>query len=143
MSDSTHAQHDSSHHHVEKISTYFNVFAILMVLLVLTYVAAKIDLDHMVGGLNLIVAMTIAVIKALLVVLIFMHVKHGTRLVWAFTAAGFVWLVILFVMFSLDYTTRGYEPGVSTAVSAEATVRSAVIERNMSDDAINVSPPHN
>jgi len=144
MSDTIHDPHaSSSHHHVEKISTYLNVFAALMVLLVVTYVAAKVDLDRIVGGLNLIVAMSIAVIKALLVVLIFMHVKHGTRLVWVFAGAAFIWLVIMFVMFFSDYATRGWEPGVSTAVSAEANVRGAAFEHNNGDDAINVSPPKN
>jgi cytochrome c oxidase subunit IV len=144
MSDSSHAadQH-ASHHHVEKISTYFTVFAALMVLLVVTFFAAKIDLDRMAGGLNLVVAMTIAVIKALMVVLIFMHVKNSTRLVWAFSGAAFVWLVIMFVMFFSDYSTRGWQPGMDPSVSPEADVRSAVVERHMSEDAAPVSPPHN
>jgi len=87
--------------------------------------------------------MVIAVIKALLVVLIFMHVKHGSRLTWVFTGASFLWLAIMFVMFFSDYTTRGWEPGVVTSVSAEANVRAAAFEHNNSFDSINVSPPRN
>jgi cytochrome c oxidase subunit 4 len=135
--------HSSSTPHITKVATYLQVFVALMVLLVVTYVAAKIDLDHMAGGLNLVVAMTIAVIKALLVVLIFMHVKDSSRLTWVFAGAAFVWLVIMFVLFFGDYATRGWEPGIQTSVSAEAAVRAATIERHASDDSINVSPPRN
>jgi cytochrome c oxidase subunit 4 len=135
--------HSSSTPHITKTSTYLSVFGALMVGLALTYIAAKIDLDHLIGGLNLIVAMTIAIIKALLVVLIFMHVKDSSRLTWVFSGAAFVWLVIMFVMFFSDYATRGWEPGVQTSVSAEVNVRSAAFEHNNSQDAINVSPPHN
>jgi cytochrome c oxidase subunit 4 len=144
MSDTSHAADPhASHHHVEKISVYLQVFAALMVLLVLTYFAAKFDLDHIAGGLNLVVAMTIAIIKALMVVLIFMHVKNSTRLVWAFAGAAFVWLVIMFMLFFADYGTRGWQPGMNPSVTDEYTVRSAVIERHMSDDSITVSPPRN
>jgi cytochrome c oxidase subunit 4 len=148
MSDSNHAANHptdqaASHHHVEKVATYLNVFAVLMVLLVITYVAAKIDLDHILGGLNLIVAMTIAVIKALFVVLIFMHVKHSSRLTWVFAAASFLWLGIMFALFFSDYATRGWQPGLEQSVAADATIRAAVIERHNSDDAMPVSPPHN
>ncbi len=144
MNDSTHGDsHAPSHHHVEKISTYITIFMVLMVLLVVTYVAAKINLDGMFGGLNLIVAMTIAVIKALCVVLIFMHVKHSSRLVWAFCGASFIWLIILFVLMFPDYLTRGWQPGMDNPVNPEFTTRSAVVERHMSDDAITVAGPHN
>lgn len=145
MSDSSHAadHHASSHHHVEKVSTYLNIFAALMVLLALTYVAAKVDLDRLAGGLNLVVAMTIAVVKALMVVLIFMHVKNSSRLTWVFAGAAFLWLVIMFVMFFSDYSTRGWEPGSENSTSPETNVRAASFEHNNSDDSINVSPPKN
>jgi len=144
MSDSSHAADShASHHHVEKVSTYLSVFWALMVLLALTYVAAKVDLDRLAGGLNLVVAMTIAVIKALMVVLIFMHVKNSSRLTWAFAGAAFVWLVIMFVMFFSDYATRGWQPGLEPSVSPEAEVRSAMIERHNSEDSNPVSPPRN
>jgi cytochrome c oxidase subunit IV len=130
-------------HDVEKVSTYLTVFAALMVLLVVTYIAAKIDLDHLAGGLNLIVAMSIAVVKALMVVLIFMHVKQGSRLLWVFVGASFMWLAIMFIMFFSDYSTRGWQPGMQASINEDSLTRSAVVERHMSEDAINVSPPHN
>jgi cytochrome c oxidase subunit 4 len=139
----SHAGHAASHHHVEKVSTYLSVFAVLMVLLVATYVAAKIDLDHMINGLNLVVAMTIAIIKALCVVLIFMHVKNSSRLTWVFAGSAFMWLVIMFVLFFSDYSTRGWEPGIENSTAASYGARSATVERYNASDSINVAPPRN
>jgi cytochrome c oxidase subunit 4 len=144
MADATPAaESHSPHAHVLAIATYMKVFAALMVLLVVTYFAAKVDLDRLAGGLNLVVAMTIAIIKALLVVLIFMHVQESSRLTWAFAGAAFVWLVIMFVMFFADYGSRGWQPGMNPSTTDEYTIRSAVIERHASDDSITVSPPRN
>lgn len=54
-------------------------------------------------------AMTIAVIKALLVVFYFMHVKFGSDLVKLWALCGFVWVTLmLFIL--MDYGTRKYEP---------------------------------
>jgi cytochrome c oxidase subunit 4 len=52
------------------------------------------------------VALTIATIKAVLVVLFFMHVKKSSKLTWAFSSAAFIWLVILLALTFNDYLTR-------------------------------------
>ena len=62
----------------EFTKSYIKVFVALMVLLGLTVGAAMINM----GPLNLFVAMTISVIKATLVLLIFMHVRDSDRMVW-------------------------------------------------------------
>lgn len=95
----THDEHSS--HHILPIRVYITVFVLLMVLLVLTYVAALQNF----GVLNNVVALTIAVVKALLVILYFMHVRFSTRLTWIYAAAGFVWFLLLFITFG-DYWTR-------------------------------------
>jgi cytochrome c oxidase subunit 4 len=69
--------------------------------------AAFIDLDHLLfPGANTVVALTIAVIKATLVVLYFMHVRYSARLIWVVVVAGFFWLGILFVLTMSDYLSR-------------------------------------
>ena len=92
--------------HVLPIRTYFNIFGLLLGLLVLTVVAAEIDL----GRFNLTVAMAIAVTKALLILLYFMHVKFSSKLTWAFAGASFLWLGIMITLFFQDYLTRGWLP---------------------------------
>ncbi len=84
-------------------SVYYRVFIALMVLLGLTFFAALFDL----GNLNVVIALTIAVIKAVLVVLFFMHVRYSTRLLWIFVAAGFFWLLIMVILTMADYLSRG------------------------------------
>ena len=92
--------------HIVSKKLYFGIFAALMVLTVLTVVVANIDL----GGniLNTVVALTIAVCKALLVVLYFMHVRYSSRLTWVFVGAGFFWLAIMVALTFSDYATRSW-----------------------------------
>ena len=91
--------------HHSSVKPYFAVFAALMLLTFVTVWVATIDL----GGLNAVVAVTIAVIKATLVVLIFMHVKDASRLTKVFVAAGVFWLLIIFVLTLGDYETREWQ----------------------------------
>ncbi len=85
---------------------YVAVFFVLIGLALLTTGLAYLDL----GKLNTVVAFIIALTKALLVVLYFMHVKYERRLVLVFAIAGFVWLGILMVLTASDYLTRGWLP---------------------------------
>jgi cytochrome c oxidase subunit 4 len=58
------------------------------------------------GPMNAVVAMTIAVFKATLVVLFFMHVKYSTRLTWVVVVASVFWLLILLALTLADYASR-------------------------------------
>ena len=82
----------------------FLVWATLLALLFMTWGAAQFNL----GKWNMVVAMTIAVGKMLLVVLIFMHVRYGPRLIWIYAAAGFFWFFIMVSLGMSDYLTRGW-----------------------------------
>jgi cytochrome c oxidase subunit IV len=94
---------DHTTSHVLPKSVYYQVYTALMVFLLLTVGAAYIDL----GAFNFFVSLTIAVVKAVMIALIFMHVRYSERLVWVFAGASFLWLAIL-IGFSLnDYFTRG------------------------------------
>ena len=85
--------------------TYYLIFAVLMVLLALTVAVAYIDLGR---TLNIVIAMTIAVVKATLVLLYFMHVRYSSRLTWIFVAAGFFWFLIMVGLTFSDYASRGW-----------------------------------
>ena len=86
---------------------YYAVFAALIFGTALTVGVAFIDL----GWLNNVLMLGIAVTKALLVVLFFMHVRWSTRLTWVVAASGFFWLLILFGLTMTDYLSRGWVPG--------------------------------
>lgn len=91
--------------HTPSRTMYFLVFGALIVLTGATVFVSRLDL----GWANDIVAMAIAVTKALLVILFFMHVRHSTRMTAITAFAGFFWLAILIVITLNDYSTR-YTP---------------------------------
>lgn len=81
---------------------YFTIFALLLLFTFLTVWVASIDL----GAYNTIVALAVAVTKALLVALWFMHIKYSNRLTQIVVASGLFWLVIMIVLTLFDYRTR-------------------------------------
>ena len=90
--------------HVVPVKTYLKIFAALMVFTAITVAVAFVDL----GPLNNVVMLGIAVVKATLVVLFFMHVRYSTRLIPVVAVGGFLWLLILFGFTMSDYVSRGW-----------------------------------
>jgi|EndMetStandDraft_5_1072996.scaffolds.fasta_scaffold123690_2 cytochrome c oxidase subunit 4 len=97
--------HDGHGHapHVVPLGVYFAVFAALMLGTWLTVMAAHQDF----GRYNTAVALAIAITKASLVVVFFMHVKYSPRLITLVVVGSFVWLAILLFITLSDYWTRG------------------------------------
>lgn len=89
--------------HVSSPKNYVLIFVALMVLTGVTVWVAKVDL----GWANDVVALTVAVAKALLVILFFMHVRYSTRMTALTAVAGFFWLAILILITMSDYWSRG------------------------------------
>ena len=88
-------------------NTYIVVLIVLLALTVLTVAVSFVPLPpigHVVAG------MSIAALKATLVVLIFMHAMHSPRLTWCVILASIAWLAILFSLTYTDYLTRGSLP---------------------------------
>jgi cytochrome c oxidase subunit IV len=90
--------------HIVSKKMYFVIFGALMVLTIITVIAANIDLGS--EKLNTIVALAIAVTKAVLVILFFMHVRYSSRLTWVVVAGGFLWLFIMVGLTMSDYLSR-------------------------------------
>jgi cytochrome c oxidase subunit 4 len=88
--------------HIASVRLYVTVFVALLIFTGLTVVVAYFDL----GLLNTPVALSVAVIKASLVVLFFMGVRHNTPLTKVVVVSGFLWLFILFGLTMGDYLTR-------------------------------------
>lgn len=90
--------------HVVSRKTYIVVWGALMALMILTAGLSRINL----GEWSTVVALAIAAIKALLVILFFMHVRYETqKMAWVFVVAGFFWLGILLTLTLTDYLSRG------------------------------------
>ncbi|MDX6403742.1 MAG: cytochrome c oxidase subunit [Blastocatellia bacterium] len=93
--------------HIVPPRVYLVIFLALMVGTGLTVFAAFHDFP---GPLNAVVALTIAVIKAGLVVLFFMHVRYSSRLIWLVIGSALFWLAIMFALTISDYWTRTWLP---------------------------------
>ena len=94
----------SSGHHIVPISYYIGTFGGLIVLTLITVAASRI---HFGGALNIIIAMGIACLKAMLVILFFMGLKwdKGFNRVAFFASLLFL---MIFITFTLsDILTRG------------------------------------
>jgi cytochrome c oxidase subunit IV len=89
---------------IPSLKTYLLVFAVLLVLTYTTYIFAFVDL----GPWNVAVAMAIAIGKALLVTLFFMHLRYSPQLTWVVSSGGLFWLGILLALTLSDYFTRGW-----------------------------------
>jgi cytochrome c oxidase subunit 4 len=104
MSEPIIADPEHDEHHVVGPLTYTFVWLSLLALTLLTVGAAYIEM----GVLNPIVAVGIACIKGAIVVLLFMHLKYGSRLIKFTCAAGFFTFCILITMCLSDYLTRAW-----------------------------------
>ncbi|HMG74432.1 MAG TPA: cytochrome C oxidase subunit IV family protein [Pyrinomonadaceae bacterium] len=86
------------------IKTYALVFVTLLSLTATTFVVSGVDL----GGLNAVAALVIAMVKALLVALFFMHLRYSRPLMLVVVAAGLLWLGIMITLTLGDFLTRGW-----------------------------------
>ena len=110
MSHATHPHQDQPSHTTEAIvhehhpvRTYLVVFGSLAVLLIITVLATLLPTSE---PWSFLIALFIAVIKATLVILFFMHVKDASRVTWLFCGCSFLWLVIMLALTFGDYMTR-------------------------------------
>ena len=95
---------DHSEHHIVPKRVYYLVFLTLIVMTWVTAYVSTVDL----GRLNVFVALSIAIFKASLVILFFMHVKYGTRLTKMIVLAGVYWLIMLLFIVMMDLWTRNW-----------------------------------
>lgn len=109
--------------HLVSTRTYVGVFAALLALTALTTAVAFVDL----GVGNTVVALTIAGLKAALVLLVFMHLRWSSRLVRILAAAGLLFFFFLLAFTYADVVSRrqleGWEPIVPDMASEAATRR--------------------
>lgn len=95
---------DPSPHSSPAPRVYYIVYVALMIFLLLTVLAGRVHL----GGWSLLIAMLIATIKAVLVLLYFMHLRYSSRLTWLFAGASLAWLFLIFLYTISDYLSRGW-----------------------------------
>ncbi len=99
---STHAGTTSHAHHISPVKLYVQIWIGLMILTAITVFVYNFDF----GSLNIVVAMTVATIKASLVVLFFMHLKYDKPFHAVAFAIGIVFFGLLLGLTLLDVQTR-------------------------------------
>jgi cytochrome c oxidase subunit 4 len=105
--------------HISPKGIYYAIFTILMVLTGLTVYVAYQPL----GAANFPVAIGIAITKATLVILFFMHAKYSSRLTKLFVGTAFFFLAILLGLSLTDYMSRGMKTYPGGAAGAGYGVR--------------------
>jgi cytochrome c oxidase subunit 4 len=93
--------------HVVKPTVYFAVFAGLILLTALTVGLSRVQMSE---TAHTVVGLVIAVAKASLVLMFFMHLFYSSRLTWVVALSGLLWLGILIGYTMTDYVTRGWDP---------------------------------
>jgi cytochrome c oxidase subunit IV len=99
-----HEAEQHAEHHIVSPMVYLIIFGALLVCTALTIGASYLEM----GPWNPVVAIAIACFKATLVVLFFMHVKYGSKLMKLTVGAGLFTFLILVGMSLSDYFTRAW-----------------------------------
>ncbi|WP_249399287.1 cytochrome C oxidase subunit IV family protein [Chloracidobacterium thermophilum] len=97
-----HANGHSHAHPTISPATYLLVLAALVIGTVVTVWTASMDL----GAFNTPVALAIAIGKATLIILYFMHIRYSTWLTRTVVIGSFFFLIVLFGLTFADYLTR-------------------------------------
>ena len=88
--------------HIVPVRVYVTILCTLLVLTVITVAVSKVDF----GAMNIVVAMVIASIKAVLVGLFFMHLKYEDKAIWIFAIFPIVLLFTLIAGLFVDNPFR-------------------------------------
>ncbi|MFC2170731.1 cytochrome C oxidase subunit IV family protein [Calditrichota bacterium] len=108
---------DNHEHHITPLKVYFGVFAALIVFTIITVTVAQIHL----GPLNLVVAMSIASVKAILVGLFFMHLKSDNKMFSVVFLLALIFLAVFIVLTMFDTMTRdSINPETSSPIRDKA-----------------------
>jgi cytochrome c oxidase subunit 4 len=106
--------------HVVPEATFFKILMALLVLTIVTVLAAQVDL----GKWNIVGAIVIATIKATLVISVFMHGKYENKIILTYMIIPFILLVIMILGVFTDDPFRdhplpfGAEAGQAAAPAA-------------------------
>ena len=91
-------------HHIVGPKTYLTILLALLVLTAITTSAAFINM----GVFSPIVALGIACLKAVLVILFFMHIRYSSKVMMLTVGAGFFTFLVLITMTLSDYISRNW-----------------------------------
>ena len=86
------------------IKAYTWTFVALLVLALATTLIGFLDL----GPFSMVIAVTIATAKAILIASFFMHALYESKVIRVILAGGVIWFLIMVSLTLGDYMTRGW-----------------------------------
>lgn len=95
-------------HHIIPFNVYIKVLSALLVLTVVTVIAAQFHF----GAFNTVIAMAIASVKAGLVLAFFMHLKYDDRLYLVWFGSAVFFLIVLWLFCWVDIYTRIFQDNI-------------------------------
>src|SRR5882757_4993023 len=107
MSDTTHthsAAHGHDNHDANAPKIYFAVLIALLILTFITVAASKVQFGS--GMINVVIALSIATVKASLVALFFMHLIHDKAMNSIILVSSFTFLAVFIGFCYADASTR-------------------------------------
>lgn len=90
--------------HVVSRGVYFATFVAMIAVTALNIAMAFVEL----GYWNTVIAVGLACVNALLMVAIFMHLKHSARILWLCVGAAAAFFVLMVAVTLSDYRTRDW-----------------------------------
>ncbi len=120
------------HPHITPLRTYVGIGAALLVLTVVTVLAAQVDL----GAWNIVVALLIATVKASLVAFIFMHLYYDNKLYFLVFVVSLAFLALLIGLSMADTERRAdlYEE-VGRPIREQAIIYTGAMANTTADTA--------
>jgi cytochrome c oxidase subunit IV len=107
------------HPHTTSVWTYVGVFVALLALTASTVLVTYVPL----GGWHGPIGLLIAVAKATLILLFFMHGLESGRLVWLTLAAALFTLAVMMALTFSDYWSRDFDESIRRAVPRQEVRR--------------------
>ncbi len=105
--------------HILPLSLYLTIGAALLALTAITVTVSQFDF----GPYNLVIAMTIAAIKALLVAFFFMHLWFDSKVYFSIFAGALLFLAVFIVLIMFDTQRRGdIDPALEGPIEKSAAM---------------------
>lgn len=103
-SQAAHAETGAHSAHILPLKLYLIIGGSLLFLTIVTVLAAQVDFGN--AAINLVIAMSIATVKGILVALFFMHLKYDNRLYAIIFSIALIALTIFIVLTMFDTMYR-------------------------------------
>lgn len=125
-------------HHITPTRTLVAVFAGLVILTILTVVTSRMET----GPLHVPIAITIALFKAVLVVLFFMALKYDNRVNMLILSVGTLFVIVFLAFTLLDTMYRGDLPNTqSGTIMEQQRAEEALKAKEPDPESIRISRP--